>query len=250
MGIAYNPKVPKDSKFYFDVNNPKCIADPSATITTGASGTRLNCLVSNLQLEPYDNTNTNMTFVQDNGSYCYNQVGTNSGSPGWRSTTNVTRVDSYTFICWFKYQYGSSYQRANNIYGGGFHSKTSFYLSPSGTSSSHGYLRYSDAGGTNAYSRTVNYGASDGEWHMFATTDTGGDGNQSTKIYIDGDLQHTATSNASYDTPDGDQQVTWGSWSVTYGNFGGKANCYMYYERALSDTEIKDVYNSLKGRFA
>jgi hypothetical protein len=251
MTIAYNPKLPKGLKFYFDVNNPKCIANPgSTTIASGSGSTKLNCLVSSLQLQAYDNTNTNMTFVEDNGSYCYNQVGTNGGDPGWTSTTNLTRVDSYTFIGWYKYQYGSSYQRAENIYGGGFGSRTSFYLTPSGTSSSHGYLRHSDAGGDNGYSRTANYSANDGEWHMFATTDTGGDGNQTTKLYIDGDLKHTNSSNASYDTPDGEGQVVWGSWSGTYGNFGGKTNCFMYFERVLSDAEIKDVYNSLKGRFA
>lgn len=249
MGIAYSPKIPKDLKFYFDINNPKCIADPGNTTIVAGGTTQLNCLVSDLKLNAYDNTNNNMTFVQDNGSWCYNQVSTNGGEPGWYGTPNIQRVDNYTFISWYKYQPGASYQRADNIYGGGFNGKTSFYLSPGGTNNSHGVLRYSDAGSTNAYSLTSGYGGNNGEWHMFAATDSGGDGNHTTTFYIDGVLKGNVTSNASHNTPDNVEQVTWGSWSITYGNFGGKANCYMYYERALSSTEIMDIYLAMKGRF-
>ena len=33
----------------------------------------------------------------------------------------------------------------------------------------------------------------DGNWHMFSSTDTGGDGNQTTKFYVDGVLKQTGT---------------------------------------------------------
>ena len=55
---------------YYDVSNPKCV-DASQTID---SNTRLNNLAGgNLQMQPYDTTNGNMTFVIDNGSYVYDQ---------------------------------------------------------------------------------------------------------------------------------------------------------------------------------
>ena len=44
MTVAYNPRLPKGLKFYFDVNNPKCIANPgSTTIASGSGSTKLNC---------------------------------------------------------------------------------------------------------------------------------------------------------------------------------------------------------------
>ena len=251
MGTFGGPNIIEDGLVaYFDVSNPKCV-DATQTID---SNTRLNNLIGGtMQMKPYDTTNGNMTFVLDNGSYAYNQDGLNGGEPGWESTSNPTRVDDYTFICWFKYNYGSpggSVQRAENIYGGGFNSQTSFYLSPGGYSPQHGVLRYSDAGSANSYSVTnSNNGGNDGNWHMFASTDTGGDGNQTTKFYVDGVLKQTGTSNASHDTPDGSSQMVWGSWSRTYGNFTGRTNCYMYYERTLSDIEILNTYNALKSRF-
>jgi len=246
------PNIPTNGlKAFFDVSNPKCV-DASQTID---GSTRLNNLAGgNEQFQPYQGgseTYNNMSFVEDNGSYVYNQVSTNGGEPGWVSLgDSITRVDDYSFICWFKYNYGSEYQRSDNIYGGGFHGETSFYLSPSGTSASHGVLRYSDIGGTNGYSVTSSTnGGNDGNWHMFSSTDTGGDGNQTTKVYIDGVLKQTGTSNASYDTPDSTCQLVWGSWSQTYGNFGGRSNCFMYYEKVLTAAEMLNIYNSMKRRF-
>jgi hypothetical protein len=248
--MKIGPNIPTDSlKAFFDVSNPKCV-DATATID---SNTRLNNLVDgNEQFKPYDTTNGNMTFVLDNGSYVYNQVSTNAGYPGWESLGDaITRVDDYSFVCWFKYTYGSSTQRSNNIYGGGFHGETSWYLSPSGTSQSHGVLRYSDAGGTNSYSViSAANGGNDGNWHMFGATDAaGGAGNQTTKVYIDGVLKQTATSNSSHDTPDNTAQLVWGSWSKSYGNFGGRSNCFMYYEKVLSDSDMLRIYNGMKKRF-
>ena len=243
------PNIPTDNlKFFVDVSNPKCV-DASQTID---SNTRLNNLVGGPeQFKPYDTTNGNMSFVEDNGSYVYNQVSTNGGEPGWTGIGgDPTRTDNQSFVCWFKYNYGSDHQRNDNIYGGGFVGNTSFYLSPGGTSASHGVLRYSDAGGTNGYGVTSSAnGGNDGNWHMFGATDTGGDGNQTTKVYIDGVLKQTGTSNSSYDTPDNTDKLCWGSWSLTYGNFGGRSNCFMYYEKTLTATEMLNIYNGMKHRF-
>jgi len=248
MAAEGGPNISEDGlTVYFDVSNPKCV-DASQTVDTN---TRLNNLAGGtLKMSPYDTTNGNMSFVLENGNYVYNQNGINGGDPGWVSTVYPTRVDDYTFICWFKYTYGNGNQRAENIYGGGFNGQTSFYLSPGGTSAYHGALRYSDASSANSYQvYGTGHGGNDGNWHMFTTTDTGGDGNQTTKLYIDGILKQTVQSNASHDTPDGTRQMTWGSWSAGYGNFNGRSNCYMYYERTLSDDEVLGIYNATKNRF-
>ena len=247
MGFYRGPNIVREGLVaYYDVASSRCV-DASQPID---ANTRLNNLAgSTVQMQPYDISNSNMSFVLENGSYVYNQNGINGGYPGWYSTELQSRTDNYTFICWFKYTYGSSNQRANNIYGGGFSGRTSFYLSPSGTSSSHGVLRYSDAGSANAYSLTDNFGGNDNQWHMFAAVDTGGDGAHSTELFIDAISKGTATSNTSYDTPDGNAQFTWGSWSITYGNFNGRSNCFMYYDRALSADEIMQNYKTISNRF-
>jgi hypothetical protein len=250
MGVSYNPKIVTGSlKVFLDTSNKKCV-DASQSITTS---TRLKNLVDTSFefYSPYTDATTlsNMSFVLDNGNYVYDQVSVSGGYPGWSSISTFPRVDNYTFICWFKYNYGASYQRAENIYGGGFYGATSFYLSPAGTSSLHGLLRYSDAGGTNSYTVVDSNGGNDGNWHMFASTDTGGDNAQVSKFYVDGILKQTGTSGATYDTPDTATYMTWGSWSQGYGNFGGRTNCYMYYDRVLSDDEILQTFNALRGRF-
>lgn len=250
MGQNYGVSVPTDNlKHYFDINNPKCV-DASATIT---SSTRLTDLVdSSFTLQPQDTTSETiggMSFTQDNGNYVYTQNAKVGGEPCWSGTTTTARVDNFTFICWFKLAYGTATQRAENIYGGGFSGRTSFYLVPGGTSTYNGLLRYSDAGSTNSYSIGSSYGATDNNWHCWAGVDYGPDYYHKTDFYIDGSYKGTATSNTSYDTPDGNGTIKWGSWSGTYGNFGGSTNLFMYYERTLTAAEIYNVYQNTRARF-
>ena len=290
MALFFSPKIITDGLVgYFDVNNPKCV-DATQTIT---DDTRLNNLAGGTMLmQPQDHTFEGtpiMSFTTDNSGYVYDQDGVTgwddtdsdsksaSPNPGWKSISgeSLTQNNDYTFICWFKYTYGTGNQRVGeNIYGGGFSGRTSFYLSPSGNSNHTGVLRYADTDtypsnldGGNAASNSGSYsildstyGGNDNNWHMFASVDTGDDGNHSTKFYIDGVLKATQAASIGsfvgpdgvtyqHDTPDGARQMTWGSWSVTYGNMTGKSNCFMYYNKALSNTEILQNYNALKPKF-
>lgn len=269
MAFLFSPKIVTNGLVtYFDVANPKCV---DATQAIDAN-TRLNNLAGgDMQMRPEDHengSNTLMSFVLDNGNYVYNQDGITdfdntdeasrnaSPNPAWKSTIGRARVDEYTFICWFKYAYGASNQRSpENIYGGGFQSKTSFFLSPGGTSANHGALRYPDDGASaNQVSIVADHGASDNEWHMFATTDSGGDDVQLTTVYIDGVEVDSGTpsdhGSGTHDTPDQtNATMIWGGWSSTYGNFNGRSNCFMYYERVLSASEILQNYNALKPKF-
>lgn len=270
MAFFFSPRIVTDGLVvYFDVNNPKCVNANQAI----DQNTRLNNLAGgSLQMKPIDHETDDstsiMSFTYDQGGFVYDQDGlsgivdltsTQSAqegpNPGWESTEPLTRTDDYTFICWFKYTYGENYgdaQRRENIYGGGFKTRTSFYLSPQGVSPFNGLLRYSDAGSENGYSvGSSGNNGNDNNWHMFASTDTGGDGNQTTKFYLDGVLKQTGTSNASYDTPDDGISpiLVWGSWSGTYGNMDGRSNCYLYYDRVLSDAEILQNYKALKSKF-
>jgi hypothetical protein len=250
MGQFYGMEIPTQGlSAAFDVANPKCV-DATSTIT---SSTRLKNLVNrNHELGFQDTASATlsaMSFVVDNGSYVYDQVSTAGGEPGWKATSTIPRSNDETFIGWYKFQNGSSYQRGDNIYGGGFSGRTSFYISPSGTSSSHGLLRYSDAGGTDSFSVTGSHGANDGNWHMLCGRDYGPDGAHTAEFWLDGVLTQSGTSNATHDTPDGNQTMTWGSWSGDYGNMGGRLNLFYYWNRTLTPEEILQFYNATKGRF-
>lgn len=249
MGQNYGVSVPTDNlKFYFDVNNSKCV-DASAAITS--STTLTNLVDSSYTFAPSDTTSSGlgaMSFTQDNGNYVYSQNAKVGGDPCWLGAS-IPRVDNFTFICWFKAAYGTTTQRSENIYGGGFDGRTSFYLVPGGTSTYNGLLRYSDAGSTNSYSIGDSYGATDNNWHCWAAVDYGPDYYHKTDFYIDASYKGTATSNTSYDTPDGNAAPIWGSWTTTYGNFGGSTNLFMYYERTLTPAEIYNVYQNTRTRF-
>ena len=248
------PNIPQDNlKVVLDVTNPRCYT--AQTVVDGiASGTQLKNLVRGADVDYFYSYNSSEAFQyvrEHNGSKVLFHDSFNSNTlryTTWFSDVDVSRVNSYTFISWFNFD--NTGQPSQNIYGGGFNGTTSFYMSPGGSSESHGYLAYSDAGGANNFSNISNYGANDGNWHMRAYTITGPDvGVQTGKFYVDGVLKATGNSNSSHDNPDGSGRMTWGSWTSTYGNMSGYLNLYMYYERVLTDDEILQVYNATKTRF-
>jgi hypothetical protein len=253
MGIFRGPNLPKGSlKVLLDIGSPRCYQ--AAVADTGLpSGTKLYNLVSNSPISYFYNdvgSEAYQDVVEHNGTLVlrHNAYDGTNRDTTWRAYEQITRVHSYTVISWFKFD--NSGQQSENIYGGGFDGNTSFYMSPSGTSESHGYLIYSDAGSTNGFSLTSNYGANDGNWHMRAYTKTGPDvGVQTAKFYVDGVIKGTSTSNSSHDDTDGLKYMRWGSWTGGYGNMEGDLNHFMYYERVLSDDEILQVYNATKTRY-
>lgn len=253
MGIFRGPNIPKeDLKVHLDVASIRCYQE--GVVDTGlSSGQKLYNLVKNDTIEYFYNdvgSEAYQDIVEHNGNLVlrHNAYDGTNRDTTWRANTGITRVNSYTFVSWFKFD--NSGQQAENIYGGGFDGRTSFYMSPGGTSASHGVLNYSDAGSANAFSTTSDHGANDGNWHMRAYTTTGPDvGVQTTKFYVDGVLKQTGTSNSSHDNPDGTGTMRWGSWTSTYGNLEGDLNCFLYYERVLSDDEILQIYNGTRRRF-
>jgi hypothetical protein len=254
MATNGGPKIPQQNlKVYLDVNNPDCsgITSPSTGLTNDL---RLNNLVVNDDIEYFyndQNTEAYQDAVLHKSGFVlrHNALdGSTKRDTTWRANIGLTRVNSYTFISWFKFD--NTGQQSENIYGGGFDSRTSFYMSPGGTSASHGVLNYSDAGSANGYSTTSDHGANDGNWHMRAYTVTGPDvGVQTTKFYVDGVLKQTNNSNSSHDNPDGTNTMRWGSWTGGYGNLAGDLNHFIYYERVLSDDEILNIYNITKTKY-
>ena len=260
MGASHNsPRVVTDDLvLYIDVNNPKCV-DASADIT---SSTRLNNLAggsySDIQLKVFDTDSTpEMQFIRHDQTdlWIYDQDGVSdtNEAPGWISVDNYDRTDddnNYTFMCWYKYPHGNSSQRAQNIYGGGFQSRTSFYLSPGGTSSSRGVLRYPNSGTTGAGNYTSAIFSDEEQWICFAATDRNvPGGTYETKRYFNGALIGTNTAGATFVAPTGNGKFTWGSWSGGYGAATMKSNLFMYYNRVLTAEEILQNYEATRERF-
>jgi len=260
MSASHNsPKVVTDDLvLYIDVNNPKCV-DASAALT---SSTKLKNLAggsySDIQLGVYDSGAVpEMQFIkhEQTGLWIYDQDGVSDTgeNPGWLSDANYDRTDddnNYTFMCWYKYPFGNSTQRAQNIYGGGFQSKTSFVLTWSGTSASRGVLRYPTSGTTGSYSNTSTQFSSNEQWVCFAATDRNvGGGTYETKFYFNGQPFGTSTAGATFVAPTGNNKFTWGSWSGGYGAATMKSNLFMYYNRTLTAEEILHNYESTRERF-
>ena len=262
MSAITGPRLPAldGLKVYIDVNNPKCLSNPDSAVS---SSTRLYNLAYDQEtssadvpyLYPSGNStgHAQMSFPTFNGRRVAYQNALAAGAandPGWYgSMVSSSRVESYTFSSWFRYRIGSSYQLAENIYGGGFSSQTSFYISPGGVSVSTGVLHYSP-GNTNNFANNYNTngtsepGGTADAWHMHTHTTTySGSNTFTSRFYVDG-VEKCAVVNASNYTPWTSGTMTWGSWSGGYGNFSGYMNHYMYFERQLSSREVALLYNT------
>lgn len=262
MAVYFGPKVAAldGLKVYIDVNNPKCLGNPDASVS---SSTRLY----NLAYDPLDSSadvpylypsgnstgHAQMSFPTWNGRRVAYQDARAAGAgadPGWYgSMSQSSRVGSYTFSSWFKYRRGSSYQLAENIYGGGFQSQTSFYMCWGGTANDAGVLHYSPSNVQNfshGYAPGTNGpGGSTNLWHhhVYSTYWGGSAGTWESRFYVDGELKNESTNQNSY-TPWTSGTMTWGSWSGGYGNFSGFMNHFMYFERQISNQEVALLYNT------
>lgn len=253
MALHQNPRIVVDNtlKVLIDVTDPNC----NSKSTPGAlsSGHRLYNLADTSYMEYMYNDRSTEAYqeveLHKGGQVLFHNA-LDSGTvrdTTWRSNNTPTRVGSYTVISWFKFD--NTDQQSENIYGGGFDSRTSFYMSPGGTSESDGVLLYSNVGSTNAYSTNPG-GGNDGKWHMRAYTVTGPDvGIQTAKYYRDATLISTVNSNPSHDSPGGTGVMRWGSWTGGYGNLKGHLNGFTYYERVLSEEEILQNYLATKTRY-
>jgi len=255
------PHIPQDNlKVYLDITNPDCyqannIVDPIADdvkLYNLADRTYIDYFYNDYNTEAYQETVTPtvspLIVLQHNtregGS---NRDTTWVGVKPDGTSTIVNRVLSYTFICWFKFD--NVNQQSENIYGGGFTGRLSFYMSSGGTSESSAVLVYSAAGGANSFTAGMSSTINDGNWHMRAFTITGPTTGVTTcKTYVDGNYSAATSSNSSFVAPT-DGTMRWGSWTNGYGNMGGQLNGFMYYEKVLSDNEIKQVYNATKEKY-
>ena len=268
MALHHYPRIVTDGLvLYLDVNNSRCCPH-TGTVTTKdklynlvtpedgtASGFPATFSIGNSDA-------AGMSIVKENGYWVYDQdakTGGDSSDPGWLADNTYDRTAGgytgrgYTFSCWFKWSKGLGYQNAENIYGGGFKNRTSFVLTPSGYKPASGCLFYRNDGSSSnrwyTWEEEPDLHGNDIWLHM-AFTNTGIDASEDAIWYRNGiSIQSNLANHSGYDSPIGENQFVWGGWSNTYGNFTGRSNLFMYWERALSDNEILQVYNIQKRRF-
>jgi|TARA_R100000479_G_C6353352_1_gene190114 hypothetical protein len=253
----YNgPHIPqKDLKVYLDITNSDCyeandIADPIVADTklynlADKSFTEYFYNIQNTEAYQQTVTPTQLPILcMQHDAF----EGNTNRDTTWFSATSVPRVLSYSFVCWYKFD--NVNQQSENIYGGGFNGRLSFYMSPSGTSANSYVLLYSSSGSANGWTAGFGNQINDNKWHMRSYTVTGpSTGVTTCKTYIDGAYYGAYTSNSSYVADTSNRSMTWGSWTQTYGNMAGQLNGYMYYERVLSDEEMRLIYLATKEKY-
>ena len=88
----------------------------------------------------------------------------------------------------------------------------------------------------------------DGIWHNIVATYNNSVNGGEMKIYIDKFLDKTVTSAGTSPTTDRNNTLYWGSRSSIQ-ELNGSMACVSVYHKALSQLEINQNYNALKGRF-
>jgi len=146
------------------------------------------------------------------------------------SNSNVLSKTSYTKISWF---YITSY--LYNIISGGNSGQHAFWLA--GTSN----LRAGHNGSWSTVVSTTNLSLN--TWYFGAVTFNTTTG---WKLYVNGLPESTSSDTTTYT---GNDEVLIGSYATGTNVFGGRIAVAQVYNRVLSDSEILQNYNAVKGRY-
>ena len=170
------------------------------------------------------------------GSPTYTGVGLSSyftlnGSNQWFTTDYKLSNTSYTKVAIFQYN-GTTY----NIVSGGSTAQHAFWMN--GTS----FLQAGHNGAWNTVVSTTSL--SQNTWYFGAVSFNSSTG---WKLYINGRLEATSTSTTTVSGTG--VSVLIGAYDVGQNLFNGKIAQVLVYDRALTDTEIRQNYEVLRGRY-
>ena len=223
MATNYNPSIVTDGLVLcLDAANSKSYPG-SGTTWTDISG------------KGYDGTLTNgPTFSSDNmGSIVFD--GSNDDVTGVHNSDLNLRND-LTVECWFRrtgarsdwvrvFGKGDS---SNRTYGLWYHVNSNYFL----------YQRYGGSNMNNLLSKSVVLNT----WYHMVGTSSG----SNHTLYLNGVNVGTATNSSTFHSSTDPYKV--GSHDGSYHHIGDVSNCRIY-NRGLSEAEVKQNYNALKGRF-
>ena len=223
MGLAHSPRIVRDGLvLYLDAANIKSYPG-SGTTWTDISG------------KDYDGTLINgPTFSSDNLG-CVVFDGSNDRVDGVHNSKLNLRND-VTVECWFRrtgsrgdwvrvFGKGDS---TNRTYGLWYHVNANYFL----------YQRYGPSNMNVLITKSVVLN----EWYHMVGTSSG----STHTLYLNGVNVGTASNSSTFHSSTDPYKV--GSHDGSYHHIGDVSNCRIY-NRGLSEAEVKQNYNALKGRF-
>lgn len=208
---SFNSKVRDNSGFRYH-----------ASLASGASPTLTNA----------DSGTGSSSFLFANGSKQSNGL-----YQHFMSDTTIRIPEQGTLSYWIKY---SGTENADNKYAVGFLNFCSM-----NNSGALGMIYYKDA--SNHTTTTANQSLRDGKWHMHTIS-----WNKSTKAfknYLDGTLLQSATVTDFTHAGTFKNFIVGSAWTTSYGGHSGYLDDIRVYATVLSDTDVKDLYQT-KGSVA
>jgi len=219
MALSHSPQIVRDGLvLYLDAANPKSYP---------GSGTSIFDLTSNL----------NNSVLTNGASYNSSNKGyfTFDGSNDCvvvNSNANILSKTSYTKIAWF---YPTSFSTGNNIISGGNSGQHAFWLGATDR------LR---AGHNSQWSTVVSSTALVlNNWYFGAVTFNTTTG---WKLYLNGTQEATSSNLTTFN---GNQEILIGAFSTGSNVFTGRIANVLVYNRVLTDAEIKQNFEALRGRY-
>jgi hypothetical protein len=226
MGVGYSPKIVTDGLILcLDAANPKSYS------RSGTSWRDVSNNVNNFQLN-------NTTFNTANGgTFTFN--GTNSyASLASNSIFNFGTGD-FSVSFWIN-SFGQ-----NNLYPAIFSPSNGWYTNTfkismvAGAIQNVGFEHNGGSGFTSTFSLIFN------NWYHVVIFRSSG----IFYMYINGILNRTTADSNPVNFADGSTVIGGGNWDGVNSYFNGALNDFCVYNRALSQTEILQNYNTLKRRF-
>ena len=229
MATNYNPSIVIDGlRFCLDAANTKSYPG-SGTTWTDLSG------------KNHDGTLTNgPTFSSDNGgSIVFDGSNDHISSIGTATNLGISNISShFCFSVWFKTTGTSEYYMFDNWDGGV--QDISFRLD------NRQLEVYMNSGNTYAFANRF------GNFNLGAWNQAVYSWNGSTKTitcYINGENVGSASASSMSGDFESDTSFTIGKRPGGGGQFPGSMACVMLYNKSLTEAEVKQNYNALKGRF-
>ena len=220
MALAHSPRIVRDNIVqYLDAANTKSYPGSGTTWTDMSSRNR-------------DGTLTNgPTFSTDNLG-CFNFDGSNDYVNLNYVFTQASSANSYTVVVAAKLSSTSDSRRQifacdNGGFDWGF-----------GSGDGGNFIIFTGSGSTQGRTQDLN-------WHIFTAQWSSSFG---TRLWIDDELDIN-TSTISYDSSISGQTNLGRNPGFTYEIFHGKIALCLTYDKALTETEIKQNFNALRGRF-
>lgn len=228
MALAHSPKIVSDRLlFAVDAANTKSYPGSGTTFFDLSKSANNSALFVNV-----DASNFNGEHVDVNGT-----------DQHIRFPNISTATNSFTIECWANWDdVGTNSGAARVPFGFGAFFR--FYLDNSNYLSF--WVREAGAGGSSAVTDNISVTQA-GNWYQLVGTCQGGG---SRKLYRNGELRNSDTISFNVDTGNGENNLYIGNaFNGSNSYFDGKIAIARFYDKVLTDAEVLQNYNALKGRF-